>query len=61
MQATAPALGRLTASPKEVAEITGLGMTTIYACLGDGRLESVKVGKRRLIKLASVEKLLEAA
>lgn len=37
---------------------TGLGRSTIFAMLADGRLERVKVGKRTLIPRASLERLL---
>jgi excisionase family DNA binding protein len=38
--------------------ITGLGHSTLYRLLGDGTLESCKVGKRRLISYASIERLV---
>jgi len=44
---------------REAAEILGLGRTTIYRLMNDGDLESVKIGRRRLIKVASVHQLVE--
>jgi hypothetical protein len=39
-------------------QITGLGNTTIWLLLKDGTLESVSVGRRRLILFPSLERLL---
>ena len=44
----------------EAAERTGLGRTTIYALLSSGRLGSVKVGARRLIPAAELERFVES-
>jgi hypothetical protein len=49
---------RITASPAEFRNISGLGTTTIYAMIDDGRLQSIKLGKRRLIVLDSYRKLI---
>jgi excisionase family DNA binding protein len=38
--------------------LTGLGHSTIYRLLGDGTLESCRVGKRRLIRYESIERLI---
>jgi excisionase family DNA binding protein len=43
----------------KTAEITGLGVSTIWAMLKEGRLTSTSVGRRRLVHYASVERLLE--
>lgn len=37
---------------------TGLGRSTIFAMMADGRLERRKVGKRTLIPRASLEALI---
>lgn len=37
---------------------TGIGRSTIYAMMADGRLERVKVGKRTLIPRASLEAVI---
>lgn len=39
-------------------KISGLGNTTIWKMIGDGTLQSVRVGRRRLITYASLERLL---
>lgn len=40
---------------------TGLGITKIYELIGQGKLETVKVGRRTLVKTASIRALVEAA
>jgi excisionase family DNA binding protein len=42
----------------ETKRLSGLGITTIYQCLKDGRLQAVHVGKRRLVVYASLKQLL---
>ena len=39
---------------------TGLGTTKIYELINTGRLETVKVGRRTLVKTASIRALVEA-
>lgn len=43
---------------KETAKASGLGRTTIYKLIGEGRLAMIKVGRRSLISAASLEELL---
>jgi excisionase family DNA binding protein len=50
----------LSVSVKRAMEITGLRTTTIYALIGQGKLESTKVGGKRLIRYDSIEKLVAA-
>jgi excisionase family DNA binding protein len=38
---------------------TGIGRTTLFRLIENGTLESVKVGKKRLIYVASLRHLLE--
>jgi hypothetical protein len=50
---------RITAPPREFMRISGLGETTTYEMINDGRLESIKVGKRRLIVIDSYYRLIK--
>lgn len=50
---------QFTASISEAAKALSLGRTSIYALINDGRLETVKIGRRRLIKVSSIQLLLE--
>jgi excisionase family DNA binding protein len=45
-------------SVKEAAKALGLGRTSIYVLINEGRLETVKLGRRTLIKVQSVRALL---
>jgi len=47
-------------SISEAAKALGLGRTSIYALINEGRLETVKIGRRRLVKVESIRALLEA-
>jgi excisionase family DNA binding protein len=42
----------------EASRLSGLCITTVYALLKERRLESVRIGRRRLILVASLMKLL---
>ena len=48
----------ITTSIKNAAQALGLGRTSIYVLISQGRLETVKVGRRTLIKVASIRRLL---
>lgn len=49
---------RLAYSVLEAAEASGLGRTTIYGLIQQGRLPSRKIGKRRIIAAADLERLI---
>lgn len=40
---------------------TGLGVTKLYELINEGKLQTVKVGRRTLVKVASIRAMLEAA
>ncbi len=42
-------------SINEAARLAGVGRTRIYQALGYGELPSIKLGRRRLIRVAAVE------
>ena len=48
-------------SINDAAKALGLGRTSIYAMIADGRLESFKLGRRRLVTVASIRRLATAA
>lgn len=50
----------LTLSIKDATRLLGLGRSTIYKLIGDGQIETVKIGNRVLLKSASIRKLVEA-
>jgi excisionase family DNA binding protein len=36
----------------------GVGVTTIYQLISDGRLETITIGRRRLVKVSSIRRLV---
>ena len=43
---------------EDALRVSGLGRTTIYAAMKDGRLKSRAIGRRRLIDAASLRALV---
>jgi excisionase family DNA binding protein len=50
---------RLTYSINETAHVLSMGRTSIYAMIADGRLETLKLGRRTLVKAESIRRLIE--
>ncbi len=48
----------LAVSINEAAKALGLGRTSIYAMIADGRLEAFKLGRRTLVKADSIRQLV---
>jgi excisionase family DNA binding protein len=48
----------ITLTIADAAEITGLGVSTIWRLIKNGKLDTTSVGRRRLIFFASLEALL---
>jgi excisionase family DNA binding protein len=48
----------ITVTIADAREISGLGNSTLWKLIGEGRLDTVSVGRRRLILYDSLEKLL---
>lgn len=49
----------ITATVREFCALSGLGVTKTYEMIDDGSLNSVKIGKRRLIVIDSYRRLLD--
>jgi excisionase family DNA binding protein len=45
----------------EARRITSLSRTTVYKLIAENRLATVKIGRRRLIKVQSVQELLSSS
>ncbi len=52
---------RRTVSLQETCQITGLGITLVKELVRDNKLRSAKIGRRRLVFLDSIDRLLEEA
>ncbi len=42
------------------AKALGLGRTSIYKLISDGQLKTIKIGRRSLIKTASIRALVDS-
>jgi excisionase family DNA binding protein len=52
---------RLAVSVAEACAMIGIGRTKLYELIRDGRLKRVKVGRRTLLSVASIEALIATA
>ena len=50
-------MGPYLASISDAQRALGIGRTTAYRLMDDGKLEKVKIGRRTLIKVASIKAL----
>lgn len=48
----------IAASINDSAKALSLGRTSIYALIREGRLETVKMGRRTLVKVESIRRLM---
>jgi excisionase family DNA binding protein len=51
---------RITVRVDTFCELTGIGRTKVYKMMDDGRLDSVKLDKQRLILVESYRRLLRS-
>lgn len=51
----------ITCSVNEAAKAIGVSRATLYNYINDGKIDSVRIGRRRLVKVSSIHKLVEAA
>ena len=52
-------MDKLAYSINETAKALSLGRTSVYALISDGRLETFKFGRRRLVKAESLRLFVE--
>ncbi len=50
----------LAVSINDTAKALGLGRTSVYVMIADGRLEAFKLGRRTLVKTESIRRLVAA-
>jgi excisionase family DNA binding protein len=48
----------LTASINDTAKALGLGRTSVYSLIKNKRLDVVKIGRRTLVRVDSIQRLL---
>lgn len=51
----------LTVTVDSAKKALGVGRTTIYELINSGKLDTVKIGRRRLVKAASIRSLVDQA
>jgi excisionase family DNA binding protein len=51
----------ITVTIDEAKRVSGLGHTTVFKLIGEGKLDTVKVGRRTLVKMDSLRQLLAVA
>jgi excisionase family DNA binding protein len=51
----------VTVPVSEACRIVGIGKTLMFELIADGTVETIKLGRRRLVKTSSLRKLAEAA
>ena len=56
---TMPFAQRLTCTIEDACEVTGLGRTKLYELIGDGRVLTTTIGRRRLVVVRSLLALLD--
>ena len=61
MQNKIPFENRLAISIDEAVTVSGLGRSSVYQLMNSGEIETAKIGKRRLVLVASLKKLIEHA
>jgi Helix-turn-helix domain len=57
--ASIPFAERLTCTITDACEATGLGRTKLYGLIGSGDVETATIGRRRLVKVRSLRRLLK--
>jgi excisionase family DNA binding protein len=46
-------------TPKEAADVLGVGRTKLYELMGDGLIESVRIGGSRRVPVAAIDRFVE--
>ena len=57
---TMPFAQRLTCTIAEACKATGLGRTKLYELIGGGYLDTITIGRRRLVRVTSLLRLVKS-
>lgn len=49
---------KLTVTVREACDMVGLKKSKLYSLIGEGRIETTTVGRRRLVKVESLQALV---
>ena len=55
-----PFAQRLTCTVAEACVATGLGRTKLYELIAEGHLDTIAIGRRRLVRVSSLLKLVDS-
>ena len=58
---TIPFAQRLTCTIPEASKATGLGRTKLYELIGGGYLDTITIGRRRLVRVSSLLTIVASA
>jgi excisionase family DNA binding protein len=58
---TIPFAQRLTCTIPEACKVTGLGRTKLYELIGGGYLDTITIGRRRLVRVTSLLSIVAPA
>jgi excisionase family DNA binding protein len=51
---------RLTVSVSEACRLLGIGRTSVYQLIAEGRIKTTRIGNRRLVRVDSLRELVTA-
>lgn len=51
----------LSTTVKGAADMLGIGRTTVYSLINDNKLQTIKIGRRTLVKTESIRALVDQA
>jgi excisionase family DNA binding protein len=54
-----PFAERLTCTIADACEATGLGRSNLYKLIGEGQLDTTRIGRRRLVLVSSLLRLVQ--